>query len=255
MPFVTNGSVKIHYQVSGNPAGPPLLLHHGFTQNLYSWHMRGYVKGLGNRFRLILPDARGHGQSDKPHDAEAYSMGDSSGSLRSNRVNDILAVLDALKIEQTHFFGYSMGGRVGFALAQQAPERLHKLIIGGAHPGNEDLAAFQGVNGTDSAAFITAFEAMIGESLSPLAQDFIKANDLVALAAAAQPRPSLVEDLSQLDLPMLLFSGARDRRLAKIQACAQQLPNATFELLDGVNHVEAIAQSGTVIPLLQSFLR
>jgi pimeloyl-ACP methyl ester carboxylesterase len=253
MPFAYNGSIKIHYQVSGNPAGPPLLLHHGFTQNLYSWHMKGYVKGLGdssgslrsNRFRLILPDARGHGQSDKPHGADAYEMGD--------RVNDILAILDALNIERTHFFGYSMGGRVGFALAQQAPERLHRLVIGGAHPGNEDLAAFEGVDGTDATAFITAFEAMIGESLSPLAQEFVKANDLVALAAAAQPRPSLIADLSQMDLPILLFAGERDRRLAKIQACAQQLPQAQFELLEGVNHVEAIADSSMVLPILEAF--
>ncbi len=246
MPFAHNGPIKINYQVSGNPAGPPLLLHHGFTQNLYTWHMRGYAKVLGAHFRLILLDARGHGQSDKPHDAEAYGMGE--------LVKDFLAILDALQIEQTHFFGYSMGGRIGFALAQQAPERLQKLIIGGAHPGQESLAAFQGVDGTDSAAFISAFEAMIGESISPLAQEFVKANDLIALAASAQPRPNLVENMGQFDLPILLFSGERDRRLAKIQACAQQLPNAKFELLAGVNHVEAIAQSKMVIPLLQAFL-
>ena len=245
MPFVHNGKIKIHYQISGNPAGPPLLLHHGFTQSLYSWHMKGYVKGLGDRFRLILPDARGHGQSDKPQYSEAYGMEDC--------VEDILLLLDALQIEQTHFFGYSMGGRVGFALAQRAPKRLHKLAIGGAHPGNEDLTAFQGVDGTDSAAFIAAFEAMIGEALSPLAQEFVNANDLVALAASAQPRPSLVSDLSQLDLPMLLFAGERDRRLAKIQACAQRLPQAQFEILTEVNHVEAIAQSHKVLPLLKTF--
>jgi len=245
MPFAHNGSVKLHYQVGGNPAGPPLLLHHGFSQNLYSWHMRGYVKGLGDRFRLILPDARGHGQSSKPHDAEAYGLG--------NRVADILAILDHLGIAQTHFFGYSMGGRVGFALAQQAPQRLRQLAIGGAHPGNEDLAAFAGVDGTDADAFVRAFEAMIGESLSPLAQEFVKANDLVALAAAAQPRPSLVENLSQLELLILLFAGERDRRFAQIQACAKPFPNAQFAALAGVNHVEAIAQSQNVILLLRSF--
>jgi len=245
MPFAQNGSIQLHYQVSGNPAGPPLLLHHGFTQNLYSWHMRGYVKGLGDRFRLILPDARGHGQSSKPHDAEVYSL--------SDRVADILAILDHLSIAQTHFFGYSMGGRIGFALAQQAPQRLRQLAIGGAHPGSEDLVAFAGVDGTDAAVFIRAFEAMIGESLSPLAQEFVKANDLVALAAAAQPRPSLAEGLAQLELPILLFAGERDRRFAKIKACAEQLPQARFEALARVNHVEAIAQSQNVVPLLRNF--
>ena len=246
MPFATNGSVKLHYQVSGNPAGPPLVLHHGFTQNLYSWHMRGYAKALGDRFRLVLLDARGHGQSDKPHDAGAYGMGD--------RVNDVLTILDDLKIKQTHFFGYSMGGRIGFALAQSAPERLGRLILGGAHPGPGDLTAFQGIDGTDPTAFIAAFEALIGESLSPLAQEFIKANDLIALAASVQSHSNLVSDVSPLDLPMLLFAGERDRRLAKIQAAAQQLPNAKFELLEGVNHVEAIARSSQLLPFIQAFL-
>jgi pimeloyl-ACP methyl ester carboxylesterase len=278
MPFAYNGSIRIHYQVRGTPAGAPLLLHHGFTQNLHSWHMRGYSKALGERFRLILLDARGHGQSDKPQDPNAYGL--------DQRVGDVLAVLDALKLPRSHFLGYSMGGRVGFALAQQAPQRLDKLAIGGAHPDSSsqqpengpdpntsdlntsalntsdlntsdfnasDFNAFVGVDGRDPTAFIAAFEAMIGEPLSPLAQEFVKANDLIALAALAQPRPGLVLEPSAWNRPILLFAGDRDRRFPQLQAWAQQLPQAEFKVLPGLSHVAAIADSAKVLPILEAF--
>jgi pimeloyl-ACP methyl ester carboxylesterase len=49
-------------------------------------------------------------------------------------VADILAVLDDLGVEQAHFLGYSMGGRIGFAIAKYAPDRFSSVIIGGANP-------------------------------------------------------------------------------------------------------------------------
>jgi pimeloyl-ACP methyl ester carboxylesterase len=64
MPYVIHQGVQIHYQVEGE--GPPLVLQHGFTQSLKSWHMAGYVNALQSHYRLILIDARGHGASDKP---------------------------------------------------------------------------------------------------------------------------------------------------------------------------------------------
>lgn len=246
MPTVYNGSIKLHYQLAGNPAGVPLLLHHGLGQNLYSWHMGGYVSGLGDRFRLVLLDARGHGKSDKPQDVAAYRF--------EERVGDVLAVLDHAQIPQSHLLGYSMGGRVGFALAQIAPERLQTLVIGGAHPDPEGLQAFRGVDGQEPDAFMAAFEALIGESLTPLARQFILANDLQALAASAQPQPALTADWTALQTPILLFAGTSDRRCPQIQALAQQLPQAQFVALPGLNHVEAIAQSAVLLPHVRAFL-
>ena len=79
-------------------------------------------------------DARGHGASDKPHDPEAYDP--------RLRVADIVGVLDDLNVSKTHYFGYSMGGGIGFALAKYASERLHSLIIGGMHPYKRDPEPF-----------------------------------------------------------------------------------------------------------------
>jgi pimeloyl-ACP methyl ester carboxylesterase len=84
MPFVTNQGVRIHYETIGN--GPVLVMHHGTTGSGADWIDRGYVDALKADHQVILPDARGHGQSDKPHDPTAYDL--------ALRTSDVVAVLD-----------------------------------------------------------------------------------------------------------------------------------------------------------------
>jgi pimeloyl-ACP methyl ester carboxylesterase len=78
--------------------------------SLESWHDFGYVSALQDDYRLILLDAREHGDSDKPHSPEAYEL--------KTRVADITVVLDDLGIAQAHFLGYSMAA--GSASARRA---------------------------------------------------------------------------------------------------------------------------------------
>jgi pimeloyl-ACP methyl ester carboxylesterase len=118
--YVDNDGVRIHYLVEGK--GPPLFLHMGFSVDLTGWYEWGYVDALKDDYRLILIDPRGHGKSDKPRDSAAYQA--------AQRVGDVVAVLDDLGVERTHYLGYSMGGRIGFEVAQLAPSRLCSLIIG-----------------------------------------------------------------------------------------------------------------------------
>ena len=59
MPYLVNRGVRIHYEVDGQ--GPPLLLHHGTGGSADSWRENGYREALRGRYRLIMPDSRGHG--------------------------------------------------------------------------------------------------------------------------------------------------------------------------------------------------
>lgn len=88
---VNHNGIYIHYQVTGK--GPPLVLHHGFSDDLRSWYEYGYVAALAPHYRLILIDSRGHGRSDKPHTATTYTQ--------RARSYDVLAVLDALQQGET----------------------------------------------------------------------------------------------------------------------------------------------------------
>ena len=136
MPFVDNHGVKIFYSLDGN--GTPLVLLHGFTDTHEAWIDLGYVDALKNEFQLILVDGRGHGRSDKPHDPKAYPF--------HVCASDIVAVLDALEIPKAHFFGYSWGGKIGFALANYYGERFASLTIGVSAP---DSGVVKVVNGHD----------------------------------------------------------------------------------------------------------
>jgi len=121
MPYANNNGVRIHYKVEGT--GPPLVLIHGFLADLEYWRQLGYVEALKSSYRVILIDMRGHGQSDKPHEPAEYG--------ETQRVGDILAVLDAEGVQRAHVWGYSKGGIDGFLLAHHAPERVASLITGG----------------------------------------------------------------------------------------------------------------------------
>lgn len=100
MPHATNQGIRIHYRVEGE--GPALILQHGMTWSMEGWARHGYVDVLKPYYRLVLVDARGHGKSDKPHQASAYEL--------SLHVGDIVAVLDALDLPSAHFWGYFDGG-------------------------------------------------------------------------------------------------------------------------------------------------
>lgn len=246
MPYVTSAGRRIYYEVSGN--GPPLLLHHGFTSNSQAWRFFGFTPVLEQTHTVIALDALGHGQSDKPHDTNAYTQ--------RQRSDDVLAVLDALAIEQTHFLGYSMGGWVGYGLMRHAPHRLKSLMLGAAHPyADLSWAAFAAVDGNDPAAFIHAFESILDEALSEQVKMMVRANDLQALAAAAhQPRPSNEDLLPHMSLPCLMFCGTADARHHAVQQCAQQLPQGHFVSLSGVTHFGGLMQSALVLPALREFL-
>jgi pimeloyl-ACP methyl ester carboxylesterase len=244
MPFVENHGVKIYFEVRGQ--GHPIALLHGFTSNFQLWELAGYVSGLERSYRVILIDQRGHGQSDKPHDAEAYSL--------DKRLGDVIIVLDHLGVEQVSLFGYSMGGWLAFALAAYFPERVASLVIGGAHPFQESFDDFTSVDGSDPDAFIHALSSFIGEEIAPEFHPIILHNDLVALSAAAQDRQSLEERLSDIEVPCLLYVGESDKRVEKINLCVTKLPNARLLMVPSAGHVTALFKVDVVLPAVVGFL-
>lgn len=248
MPYTTNQGVRIHYRVEGE--GPALVLQHGFTWNMESWSRHGYVDALRPHHRLILVDARGHGASDKPHDSSAYAL--------SLRVGDVVAVLDALDVRTTHFWGYSMGGWIGFGLAKYAPGRFRGLIIGGAHPYERRLPPSSRLDGSDPKAFVEALLTRLGVDFAALPADkqveFFD-NDFLALAAAQGDRPSLEDILPTMRMPCFLYSGELDGVLPDMQRCAEQIPYSTFMSFPNLNHPETFYRADIVLPSVMKFLR
>lgn len=128
MAYATSQGLNIHYAVVGE--GRPLLMHHGTMLSATAWAIDGYLDDLKDHHRLILIDARGYGESDKPHDTEEY--------VGSKLARDVIAVIDDLGLDAVTYWGYSLGAHVGYELANIAPHRLDAMILGGGTPYPED---------------------------------------------------------------------------------------------------------------------
>jgi pimeloyl-ACP methyl ester carboxylesterase len=245
MPYADNQGVRVHYKVEGD--GPPLVLQHGFTQNLERWYECGYVDQLKPHFRLILIDARGHGGSDKPHEHSAYAW--------PAMVDDVAAVLDSLDLRKASFWGYSMGGGIGFGILQAHPDRIGAIVIGGSSASAQDARTGLGhVDGRDPEAFVSALEKLFGANIAPAVKARLLASDTQALAAAAPVRPSLENILPAVATPSLLYVGERDVFFPKAQATAKLMQRASFVPLPGLNHAEAFMRSDLVVPVVKDFL-
>jgi pimeloyl-ACP methyl ester carboxylesterase len=246
MPYADNEGIRIHYKTEGE--GPPLVLHHWSLATLENWYDYGYVSALKNDYRLVLLDARGHGGSDKPHTPEAYEL--------EKRVGDIIAVLDDLGIAKAHYFGYSMGGWIGFGVARYAPDRLRSLIIGGAAPYASDMDGLRQFvrNGIEKGpeSIIAMWEEEYG-TLSSEMRERMLGYDYKALLLLAQDRESLEAVLPTIRMPCLLFAGEMDE-YQPIEECAKQIANAKFFTLPGLDHGGAIMRSDEVLPHVKRFL-
>src|SRR5437867_9179248 len=98
----------LSFHVVEEGKGDPVLLLHGFPDS--SWMWRHQIPALVNAgYRVIAPDLRGFGQSDKPEDVEAYAM--------QTLVQDVVGILDQLGVEQTHVVGHDWGAALAWSFA------------------------------------------------------------------------------------------------------------------------------------------
>jgi pimeloyl-ACP methyl ester carboxylesterase len=248
MSYADNRGVRIHYRVEGT--GLPLVLQHGFTQSIEDWYECDYVDVLKRDYRLILADARGHGGSDKPHDPRAYSL--------ENRVSDVVAVLDALGIEKARFWGYSMGGWIGFGMAAFSSDRVDRLVIGGQHPYARSMEGFRQIvragieQGPDT--FLRGFEQMAG-TLPPGYKRRLAKADLEAFLAVAQDRMGLESVVATIAMPCCLYAGEADPVFEEAKLASGLNPHAEFFSLPELSHLQAFARADLVLPRVTAFLR
>jgi len=239
--------VRIHYAVEGS--GPELVLLHGFMGSIVDWIALGYVGALQAHYRLILIDSRGHGRSDRPHDEASYAL--------DRRVADVTAVLDALSVETAHFWGYSMGGYIGFGMAKYAPHRLGTFIAGGTHPYARDQSGHRqllraGVEGGGD-AFVAAFVRAMG----PISDDYatsLRSADLRAWLAAAGDRVGVEDALGNITGRCCIYCGDLDPLFEQAKLASQQIPKAEFVTLHGYSHLQAFTQSSGVLLQVLSVL-
>ncbi|MDX3078453.1 alpha/beta fold hydrolase [Streptomyces sp. NPDC088354] len=108
--------IRLAYRTWGDPGAPPLVLLHGRGSDGADW--APVVPALARTHRVLAPDLRGHGASERPGEYAFEAMRD-----------DVVGLLDALGLEKAALAGHSMGGVVAYLLAAARPERLTALVL------------------------------------------------------------------------------------------------------------------------------
>ncbi len=111
------GGITLSVHEAGE--GPAIVLSHGFPELAYSWRHQ-FAPLVDAGFRVIAPDQRGYGGSDRPEDTAAYDIHHLTG--------DLVALLDALGIEKAIFVGHDWGGFVVWAMPTLHPDRTAGVI-------------------------------------------------------------------------------------------------------------------------------
>ena len=174
MPFFDSAGVKIHYHDTGS--GEPVVLVHGFASTAeHNWGGTGWIAALSAKYRVIAPDVRGHGLSDKPLEREAYGYA-SMGA-------DVTRLMDHLRIARAPLIGYSMGSSIAIELMLTQPGRFRAIVLGGIayDDGLEDKADRDAI----SEAYRVDDPATIKSPVAKAYRRFAESmpNDLKALAA------------------------------------------------------------------------
>jgi len=241
--FDSNG-VRIRYLDQGS--GQPIVLIHGYTSNVErSWMDTGVFANLVKDYRVIALDCRGHGKSDKPQDPRAYG-----GEMGQ----DVVRLLDFLKIARAHIVGYSMGGNITAQLLTTNPDRFITATLGGASGRREAWGAQSEQAAEEEAVELEngiPFRSLIlriapidepkptDEAIRQRSQTIVAVNDTAALAAFMRGRRTqLVTDaqMAAVQVPTLGIVGSADPNLTGMNSLRTIWPGLKVIIIEGATH-------------------
>lgn len=245
------------YKIYQGGGGGPLMLLHGFSGAAASW--RHVLPQLVTRYRVIMPDLLGHGDTAAPDEPSRYAI--------ERQASDLIALLDALNIESAGLHGYSMGGRLALYTAIAHPSRFSALSLESASPGlnteperaarhrsDDALAARILDNGIES--FVKEWEqlslfstqaslpapVLAAQRTTRLTQRPLGlASSLRGMGTGIQP--SLWGRLGELSMPVQLMTGTLDSKFEAIaEAMAQVIPNVRRVRVTDAGHTIYLEQ-------------
>ena len=246
MPFFNSDGVKIHFEDQGS--GAPVILVHGFASRAeHNWGITGWYKTLAPNYRVIALDCRGHGQSDKPHDVNAYG-----GRVMEE---DVIRLIDHLGIRRALLMGYSMGGHLAMGLLAHHPDRFRAVVLGGIGVGG-------GVSRPEErkrivAALLATDASTVTELRARQFRQFAEANknDLKALAACmGSKRPPIpLHEFTNNMVPVLVVAGTKDDVIGRPEDLAIGIPHAQLLKLQGRDHLNAPGDKNYHLAVLKFF--
>ena len=261
--------VHLWYKLTG--AGPPLVqiggavsAHEGYT---------AITEAMAEQFTVLDYDHRGYGQSDRPA-GQKYDL--------DLWVDDLAALLQSLEIPRIHVHGGSMGGFIATRFAARYPERVERLVIGGAVAKCDRMSRTQfsiwkalsdayGVDSEELALHLTtqAFSRTYLDSLGDAAVDEMRevtarnvTKDVFAAACDLMITTDTRQELQNIQAPTLVMVGEEDVITpldagpdgAGARFMAEQIPDAELCVLAGCGHGNLVERADESIQRIIDFL-
>lgn len=252
------GNQNIAYKDQG--AGEAILLLHGFCGS--SAYFDEILPELTANYRCIVPDLRGHGQSDAPN--SSYSI--------DQMADDVMGVLNALELAKVSVFGHSLGGYITLSIAERYPERVKAfgLVHSTAYPDSEEakekrLAAVSTIQTQGIQSFVDSLvpglfaeenrERMstvidkiqeIGYRTSPLGA--------TSTAIAMRERPDRRHVLEDSIVPVLLIAGESDGVVPPDRTFTADGEGVTQALIRGAGHMSMVEAPDELTRVILEFM-
>ena len=260
MEAMING-IKLNYIDTGNSQALPIVLIHGMTFDHKSWNPQ--IEILKQNYRVIAYDIRGHGKSDILDGQYTYKM----------FADDLIALLDYLKIDKAVLCGLSMGGIVAMRTFDMYPDRIKALIFCDTR---SDADSNETKNWREN-----AIELIKKEGLEPFADEFIELcapknfvkfpedleiiRETILLSSplgicgallAQAARPDLECLLPQIDVPTLIMVGENDylTPLDLSKFIHENIPGSELKIISNACHISNLENRDEFNKYLLEFL-
>ena len=237
--------ISLRYAEHGVGGAGPVVLLHGFPLNRTMWDE--VVPALADRYHIIVPDLRGHGETDAPDGP--YDMVEFA--------DDVLTLLDSLGHAKAAIVGLSMGGYISLQLLTRAPERLTACILAdssgradtverkAARAAQAEVIRKHGLGAFAELVLPRMFSAGVFTERPQLIERFrqtITSQRPAAVVAALQAlgsRPEMLDQMKTVRVPTLVLVGSEDVATTPQDSrdLAKAIPDATLVVLPGAGHM------------------
>jgi len=237
------GDIKMYYSIQGS--GEPLLLLHGGMQSSEVWSAQ--VPAFAQQYQVITPDSRGQGRTT-----------DGDGSITYHLMaEDILKLMDILKINSAYIVGWSDGGNIGIDLALHHPERVKALVAYGANTTPAGLKA----DVLEKIRIIAVEDLAKGyateyQRLSPTPDHLLVLVEKLRIMWLNEPNFTK-DDLGSIHVPTLVLDGENEEliQIDHTKAIALAIPNAKLILLPNIGHHAPLDDAAAFNQAVLNFLK
>jgi len=263
MPRVNVNGINLYYEVSGS--GPSLVLCHGYTGSYQDWMLQ--VPVLAQKYQVVTIDHRGHGTSDAPSSADAYSI--------PTLGDDVYALLNHLDIARCCLVGHSMGGLVALQVVLDQPHVVSSLVLVDTASGPVDIPGhadrrsklleiartdgmeavfdYDARNNPLSLRRLEKYPGLFNRSKQRMLE--MPVDGYVHVGQALSKCEDLTRRLKEISVPTLVIVGEEDFPFQRpSRTLAESIPNALLRVVPQALHCPQEEEPETFNQILLEFL-